>query len=367
MSQKDPVPTFTKAEGEGFFLSANGYTGFRSIHGSFYNSLQYTRVFVITGGPGTGKSRLMHRIAKAAEAKGCHVTYIRCSSDPDSLDGTVLEKGENRIALLDGTAPHVRVIDYPGVIDEWIDLTTCWDAGKLAKAREEICTLMDEKKAAYARAYRFLRIAGEADRAREAELKSALLEDKLSRAIGRELRFLHPSATSSEECRFLSACSMQGYRYLSPFPDESTAVAISDEYGGGHLFLDALCALLRKEGRYRFIRFPSCYTDEKTESIYLPQNKTVYSTVLSIKKSRGINIKRFLSPKMLAKSRGDLRRLMRTKAEMESAALSALKDAGQYHFSLERIYGDAMDFSKKEDLTEKLRERILSLMDTDGN
>ncbi len=345
-----------------FFISANGYSGFRSRHTVFYGSPQYTRVFVITGGPGTGKSRLMHDVAKAAKLCRADVTYIRCSSDPDSLDGIVISKEGTRIALLDGTAPHVRVIDYPGVIDEWIDLSLCWQTDALISKREEILSATKRKQEAYARAYRFLSIAGDADRALDAELRPAVLTEKLTRAVQREMRMLFPSAKPHSEEYYITACSMKGYTHLSTYRAESTVIGISDPYGGAHFYLDLLYRLLREKNAYTFLRFPSCYTDEKTENIYLPKSKVLFSSICCQDESKVINMKRFLNAQAITKNRSVLRHLLHVRRDMQDAACAALQEAGKHHFSLEEIYGNAMDFSKKEAVTERVKKQITSLL-----
>ncbi len=369
MSQRKKAhPAFiTVPTDDGFFISANGYSGFRSRHIPFYNSEEYTRVFVITGGPGTGKSRLMHEVADEAKNNGASVRYVHCSSDPDSLDGIIMQKEGIRIAVLDGTAPHVRVIDHPGVIDEWIDLSACWSTEDLQKQRREILTLSKQKKDAYARAYRFLRIAGEADQALAEEVRPALQVEKLSRAVKREMRSFLSSAIPQQEEYYISACSMKGHGCLTTHRNGSTTVAVSDEYGAGHFYLDFLCTALRNAGIYSFIRMPSCFTDKKTESIYLPENMLLFSTVKEGGEERSINIKRFLDARIIARRRQEIRHLIHVRQDMQNAALSALGEAGRYHFSLERIYGEAMDFSKKETITAQIKARICLLLKEESN
>lgn len=81
--------------------AANSADGFRSYFPEVFGNTGH--LYILKGGPGTGKSRLMEEAAQAAERKGMAVERFRCSSDPDSLDGVLIpEKG---IGILDGTAP----------------------------------------------------------------------------------------------------------------------------------------------------------------------------------------------------------------------------------------------------------------------
>lgn len=89
-----------------FFLGANTPQGFVSRFDQLADPLDGWREFVIKGGPGTGKSSMMKRIAAEAGARCEHVELIHCSSDVDSLDGVILHDIKTSIA--DGTAPHAR-------------------------------------------------------------------------------------------------------------------------------------------------------------------------------------------------------------------------------------------------------------------
>ena len=52
-----------------YFAAANGYTGFRSYFGEMFTSDRYDRIFVLKGGPGTGKSRLIRNVGTIFEGR----------------------------------------------------------------------------------------------------------------------------------------------------------------------------------------------------------------------------------------------------------------------------------------------------------
>ena len=87
-----------------YFLGANTPAGFVSKFDGFYDCLDGWRVFILKGGPGTGKSTLMKKVAEAVD---CECEYIYCSSDPRSLDAVIFN--DLKTAIADGTAPHVWV------------------------------------------------------------------------------------------------------------------------------------------------------------------------------------------------------------------------------------------------------------------
>lgn len=108
----------------------------------FYSYYQYmidqnaNHIFVIKGGPGVGKSSFMKKIGQSMLERGYDLEYHCCSSDNGSIDGIVIPK--LKIALLDGTAPHVVDPKNPGAVDEIINLGDYWNEDMLKQSREEI-------------------------------------------------------------------------------------------------------------------------------------------------------------------------------------------------------------------------------------
>jgi len=96
------------------FPGANTPQGFYS----FYDQIippDATRIMVIKGGPGMGKSTFMKRIGEEMVSRGFDIEFHHCSSDNNSLDGvTVPSIG---VALIDGTAPH-RVVSAQETADK---------------------------------------------------------------------------------------------------------------------------------------------------------------------------------------------------------------------------------------------------------
>ncbi|HWQ60991.1 MAG TPA: hypothetical protein VN521_01695 [Negativicutes bacterium] len=75
---------------------------------SYYNYIipaDAARIFIMKGGPGTGKSTFMRRIGDAMLERGLDIEHHHCSSDNGSLDGVVIPA--LGVAFIDGTAPHV--------------------------------------------------------------------------------------------------------------------------------------------------------------------------------------------------------------------------------------------------------------------
>ncbi len=100
-----------------YFAASNSAGGFRSYFDDIFPTEKFERLFIIKGGPGTGKSHLMRRAADFAHKLGCTVEYFHCSSDPLSLDGIAAYHTQNlqdifsdryharSFAIIDGTSP----------------------------------------------------------------------------------------------------------------------------------------------------------------------------------------------------------------------------------------------------------------------
>ena len=146
-----------------YFAAANSYKGFISYFDRVFQSENFDRIFVIKGGPGTGKSSLMRAISDKLDNEGCSVEDILCSSDPNSLDGVIAEKSGRRIALIDGTAPHERDAVIPGAVDEIVNLAKALDERWILGNKARIISLVNEKKNAYKTAYNYLNMAGACD------------------------------------------------------------------------------------------------------------------------------------------------------------------------------------------------------------
>ena len=95
------------------FLAANTAEGFYSLFDEMTERTDHD-VYLIKGGPGTGKSSMMKKVVTAATAKGMETEAFRCSSDPDSLDGVWIK--DNKLILLDATPPHSKDPRYPGTV-----------------------------------------------------------------------------------------------------------------------------------------------------------------------------------------------------------------------------------------------------------
>lgn len=357
-----PSVLASTADENAYFVTANGYRGFRSYYGDVYRSDTFTRIFVLKGGPGTGKSRLLREVATSARASGATVDYIYCSSDPASLDGVILEKGGKRVALLDGTAPHVRCADIPGAIDELVNLGEFWNPFALVCEREEILRLSHEKSEAFSLGYRYLSLAGNAMEAALALARTALLKEKLNAFFMRRLR--KATKTQHRESRIITdGIGMRGCCHFRTIEKRAKhIIPIGSRFGFDYLFFDAARELLRRtEFAYTLIESPR--DRALYDGIYLDADGVLLlSDRLTETETPPVNPLRFFEPSLLQKKKSDLKYMLLSAEDAERHAVNCFKNAGEAHFALEELYIKAMDFSRKEALTATLSERISHLL-----
>ncbi|KMJ59273.1 hypothetical protein AB685_09500 [Bacillus sp. LL01] len=132
-----------------YYAGGNTARGFYSLYESNIEGLD--RIFILKGGPGTGKSSLIKKIGKAWNEKGYDIEMLHCSSDTKSVDGVVIRA--LGVGIVDGTAPHVIEPKAPGAVEEYVNLGEAWDSQLLAEQKAEILHLVTKKKEAFQTAY----------------------------------------------------------------------------------------------------------------------------------------------------------------------------------------------------------------------
>lgn len=132
-----------------YFAGGNTAKGFHSLYDSNLQGLD--RLFILKGGPGTGKSSLMRKIGNEWLEKGYNIEFLHCSSDNNSIDGVLIPT--LKVGIVDGTAPHVIEPKAPGAVEEYINLGEAWDAKTLAAHKNTIQKLTARISDAFAKAY----------------------------------------------------------------------------------------------------------------------------------------------------------------------------------------------------------------------
>lgn len=132
-----------------YFACANTANGFVDYFPSNLQGLK--KIYILKGGPGTGKSTLMKKIGKHFGDKGYDIELIHCSSDPDSLDGVMIPSLS--VGIVDGTSPHVIEPKAVGAIEEYVNIGSAINTDLLQKSSEDIVKLQNEISSCYKEAY----------------------------------------------------------------------------------------------------------------------------------------------------------------------------------------------------------------------
>lgn len=132
-----------------YYAGGNTARGFYSLYEECLEGLD--RIFILKGGPGTGKSTIIKEIGSKWVEKGYNIEYLHCSSDNNSVDGVIIQS--LKVAVVDGTAPHVIEPKVPGAVEELINLGDAWDSQKLASEKKRIMELNEQVSTAFNNAY----------------------------------------------------------------------------------------------------------------------------------------------------------------------------------------------------------------------
>ena len=348
---------------EVYYAAANSADGFRSYFQDIFGKTEH--LYILKGGPGTGKSRFMEEAAVAAEKKGFAVERFRCSSDPDSLDGILIpEKG---IGILDGTAPHMTDPKYPGAAEEIVNLGGFWDTAKLKARREIIQTQIDEKGRLYDRALKLIHLAGSLRREQIDMMQQMANTKKLDRTVAKLLaaaQGAHRSTRRPKEpgkisLRLMEAIGMKGrVRFTSLEAKAKTIYRLPAFFGGESILLQKLLAAAKEKG-LSFTYSLSPLLPEIPDAIFFPETALLViagGENAAGKNDHPINLKRFFDVPRVDALRAQ-RPLLRYLAKEEDALLHGaeliLEKVRALHFATEQIYISAMDFEAKEKFTKE--------------
>ena len=339
-----------------YFAAANSDRGFVSRFDRIFGGV--SRLYVILGGPGTGKSHLLRMLGRAAEDKGYACEYFYCSSDPSSLDGVLIP--ELDCAMIDGTAPHTWEMKCPGVIEQIINLGEFWDADRLTAVKDEVLRLAALKKSDYTAAYKLLASACEFESEIDRIGSEALLTDKLNGAVSRLSRTWSKDAHGTENLRISTAVSSKGRVTLDiPGIKAPKRIAVTGPRFAVRKIMNSLYDAAVSGCVPRTVSCEVPFTDS-IETLYLTADGIMFTSCADADATDTLNAWRFIDRDILRRHRGKIRFYERCRNSLTDAAVDRLKCAGERHAEIERLYSGAMDFNAKEKYCKKLVGKIIS-------
>ena len=343
----------------GAFAASNSSLGFKSYYGQVFDRSRFERYYIIKGGPGTGKSRFMRDVAQSCEEQGRYVEYYNCSSDPDSLDAIIID---DRIALLDGTAPHSLDTEIAGARDEIIDLGVFWNSDLLSSRFDEILQLSEKKKSSYIMGYRYLSGCADLCEINDSLISSAIKEKKLLSTVERIVSCIPKGDGFSAIPALFDSIGMKGRVRFDAY--ESCAkklYMVADWYSSAHIFLSAVITYAQRRDVALRVSYDPIVPSYPNGVYFCDSGVALVATDPSdTDKDEGtvINMKRFLDKDIIDSVKQRYKYNMRLYDAFVSSACDCFAEAGKYHFDLEDIYLACMDFDAKERFTASFCERI---------
>lgn len=346
-------------------LGANTAQGFVS----YYDQILVPKakfLGIIKGGPGTGKSTFMRKVAAEFE-KEYQLEELRCSSDQDSLDGIVI-LGEG-IALVDGTRPHIVDPRYPGCIDEIIYFGAFWDQEGICSQFPKIVALQEEIAARYQRIYRLLASALKLQEIQEDSYQRGLDTQGINEITKKfTTAFAELPIKKDGVARHLFAASLspEGYlHYLESIFAGKEVYLLEDSY---QLAGPVLSQVLREaQSRGLFVEaFHSPFCPEKIQHLSIAELNLGFCTV-ETEQTLNLDVKRVFSVDRLVSldqvwEREQLEAYKAREEELIAWAGEELGTIKKLHEELEACYFPYMDFPATDELLTDTIGRIRSLL-----
>lgn len=352
-----------------YFAGGNSSVGFYSLYHHIIAD-DANRIFILKGGPGTGKSTFMRKIGEQLLAQGYEIEEFHCSSDANSLDAVTIP--ELKVGLIDGTAPHVVDPKYPGCVDEIIHLGDFWELEALEANKGQIIELTRDNSACYKRAYRYLRAAKAIYEDIEA-INGACMDFGYANQIGANIinELFKGVAVHSQPGTvrhlFASAITPQGPvnelpSIMDPMKDK---YILKGEPGIGKSRICQKVVNAAIERGFSVEAFHCPLDPEKIEHVVIPELSVGIITsypphLYEDKEATIINLNDYLDHT----KRGNYRKLLHKDTvsyeELLDRAFDQLRQAKAIHDHLEVYYVEHMDFDKMNDLRQGIVERILT-------
>ena len=351
-----------------YFLGGNTPSGFYSLYHQLSDPEQFQALYIIKSGPGSGKSSLMRRVGRHAQAAGLETVEVLCSGDPDSLDALILP--QLGAAIVDGTSPHVIEPQCPGVVDRYIDLSGFYDRGGLQPLKQDILAAFAEYQGYYKRVYRCLGAVGELRRDMNELLVTEAVQQKLAKRaagiIGRELK-KPGNGPARPEQRFLSAVTHKGALTLWDTVDAQAGrvYELADSYGLAHCLLNPILTAALAAG-HRAVACPDPLATDRLAHLIFPDLSLAFVTSTPEqpwphRAYRRLRLDAMVDGDGYRAAKPRLRFTKRVAAALLDEGVAGLVQAKEAHDRLERLYNPYVDFDRVAETADRVADDILAL------
>ncbi|TYR81838.1 hypothetical protein FZC66_08430 [Priestia megaterium] len=353
-----------------YYAAGNTARGFHNLFDK--NLADLKRLYILKGGPGTGKSTLMKAIGNKWNDEGFDIEFIHCASDNDSIDGVIIP--DLKVGIVDGTSPHVIEPKAPGAIEEYINLGAAWNSEQLALQTDNILHYVHEMNAAFQSAYltfhKALLVHDEwekiyienMDYEKANELTEKLMQSFFSKTLNKRSKIVH---------RFLGAATPKGAVDFVPnlTEDVEKRFFIKGRPGSGKSTL--LKKVVAKGGEMGYdIEVYHCGFDPHSLDMVIMRELGIAifdSTAPHEYFPERVGDKVIdmyeimIAPGTDEKFEAEIKEISSRYADHMKEAISFLAKAKTVHDELESLYIETMDFSKVQEIQGQIDQEIEKL------
>lgn len=344
-----------------FYMSACTPSGFVSHFDSLLKEVK--NVNIIKGGSGCGKSTFMKALARAARAKNYDVSYILCSSDPDSLDAIIIP--ELSICYVDGTAPHILEPKLCGGHMNYMNFGDFYDSAAMAANEAEILAVQKENAAQYPHITACLSAADRLlDSVRMETAAKIYHEEMTAIAECLILSNLQPiGGTASIRRRFLNAITPKGLQFCTQTPQtlSSRVYVLRDNYMLAPMLLQQVLQRASEFGHECIVCYSPLLPSSAPTHLIIPS-----AQVAIVSESHNfpydgacfcrIDLDSTLPPQV----RKELEFCSKTVSTLLYRAVRHMRKAKQHHDRIEQLCRPFVDFTAVDQLTTKTIGKLFS-------
>ncbi|MGC2872882.1 hypothetical protein ACPW7J_07205 [Ihubacter sp. rT4E-8] len=358
-----------------YFPGNNTPEGFFSYYGYIMGQREASKIICIKGGPGTGKSTFLKKVGERLSEAGESVDFLHCSADEQSLDG-IIATGK-RVAIIDGTSPHVIDPITPGAVDSIINFGDFWNDKKIADCKEDLIAGNEECSRWYKIGYNYLAAARNIYDTMAAIHNEGIEMSEIYKLaadiIAREYKKYDISIKAGNIKRFFATgiTSTGMVSYVKTLLQNTRRIYFVNvpEGCGNCSFMN----ILMEGAVYRGFDVEAYYCPmdprEKIEHLIVPELSLAFVTTNKwhdlepweiscedddVREITMIDINDFESTYFLEKRSGLLKKLSGHYSSLLEEAVSAMAEAKRNHDLVEEMYVRNMNFEKIDRLVENI-------------
>ncbi|HHW67028.1 MAG: hypothetical protein PWP07_1531 [Epulopiscium sp.] len=355
------------------FPGGNTTRGFVSFYDNILFQEDARKIIILKGGPGVGKSSFLKKISERFCDLGYDIEHHHCSSDNNALDGIVITN--LKIAILDGTAPHIVDPVTPGAIDEILNLGDYWNEEDLRKNKDKIIMIRKEVGRLFKKAYNYLAAGSAIYEAWTNTEKLALNPSKLnikSQKLLEELFEQHPvrNQLGKERHLFGTAITPGGLtEYLHTIIGTSKNVYMIKDSPGASA--KHIMNRIYNEAVARGF-YVECYHSpidvDKVEDIIIPELDCAITVSNDYHKAKVfptnvIDLTTCLEESIYRPLQAEIDKDKRLFDDLLQRAVVSIQKAKKAHDELESYYIPNMDFEKINEVMEDVVKKIMAFVE----